>query len=149
MDTYCNANFNSFGSSATRTFVSNTEREIATVRGELVAEILGRSVEEEILAGKVVELEELNAVLSEIDARRQVAELVVHSPAVVALHKLRLDLGVEELGLLAIDIETIAKASRTIGVAIGHVQDEMTIDALLAVRALTILFALTRRLLVE
>lgn len=83
----------------------------------LVSEELLRSEEEKILTREILKLNKLNTILLDIKTSSEIGKLVIDTPSIVVVGKLRLDLGVEQASLGALYTETITEAWRTERVA--------------------------------
>ena len=83
----------------------------------LVSEELLWSEEEKILTREILELNKLNTILLDIKTSSEIGKLVIDTPSIVVVGKLRLDLGVEQASLGALNTETITEAWRTERVA--------------------------------
>lgn len=88
-----------------------------TITLYLVSEELLRSKEEKILTREILELNKLNTILLDIKTSSEIGKLVIDTPSIVVVDKLRLDLGVKQTSLGALNTETITEAGRTERVA--------------------------------
>jgi hypothetical protein len=98
----------------------------------LVSEELLWSEEEKILTREILELNKLNTILLDIKTSSEIGKLVIDTPSIVVVGKLRLDLGVEQASLGALNTETITEAWRTERVASLDMKREVSVDASVA-----------------